>query len=129
MSQVSKKYYPTPPRSLTASLPLKSYIPNRKESSSNHHGFQGRFVKLRGCGTHLSKAGTVTTWERFSIHTWRMGSQDERIRGFHGPMVMLVSPLRIGQRGTPSKWPFTSWLIDRGDPITTYPSTGSPSSK
>ena len=32
----------------------------------------------------------------------------------HLPMVFVFVPLSVGQRGTPSKWPFTPWFINKG---------------
>ena len=36
-------------------------------------------------------------------------------------IIKFVSPLRIGLDGTPPKWPNFIRLVNRGDPITTYP--------
>ena len=48
------------------------------------------------------------------FYTWRMGSQDLEDTWLVTMVSFRCCPLRIGQRGTPSKSP--KWLINGGDP-------------
>ena len=53
--------------SLTVKAPGKLPKPKRKGSSSNHHGFQGRAFKLRGCSLLIK-----TTDNYYQITTYQL---------------------------------------------------------